>query len=544
MRLSSAVFLTALLAPSAALACGGLFCSGLQPVPVEQTGERILFEVDPETETVTTTVDIQYGGAPDAFSWILPIAVNDDMPVPDLAVTPPDVLRILELATPPTIIPPQTKCSTPRPPGLFGVARGAGGGDLATQAPNDGGVDVTDLPTVGPFDNELIQSGSAQALIDWLNDNDYLVTPAMEPAIADYVGEGLAFLGVKLVPGSDVSEIQPLSVTWPGTEPMIPLRLTSISAEPEMGVLVFVLGASNYEAITWQSMELDIDRLQSNPVSGQNNYHALLSLQLDEVGGQGFITEMSADTTTIGNLTNNIGSFAAGSGTQEDFDASQAALAEMLQRNDFLTRFHGRAHPEEMTMDPVFGPSADALVSGTLDLSDRPRVEACGNAAATDLVPCGSGYCGAGGRCATTDAGIEGCVCDAGFVAREVRVAPVPGQPEAPTIVCQDDTWDFLAADLGADAPDPCAFANCGEFGECVAVNGFATCSCDDGFAAVPNAGSPVCSAVVKEYDAAQIGDWAGCNGCSASPESPAGLLALLLGALSLVAVRRPSRSR
>jgi len=541
MRTVLCTILITLLTPAAALACGGLFCNGALPIPVEQSGERILFEVDPEAGTVTTTVDIQYGGEPDAFSWILPIPVSDAMPVPDLAITPPDMLRILELATVPTIIQPQTKC-TGQGPGLFN-ARGAGGVASEDAAfgddDDDGEVDVTDLPTVGPFDNELIQAGDAQALIDWLNDNDYLVTAAMEPAIADYVSEGLAFLGVKLVAGADVAEIAPLSVTWPGTDPMIPLRLTSIAAEPEMGILVFVAGDSNYEATNWMSMELDIDRLQANPLSGQNNYHSLLSLQLDEVGGQGFVTEMSANATAISNLTTNISQFAAGSGTIEDFDASQEALNDLLGRRDFVTRFHGRAHPEEMTGDPVFGPSADALVSGTLDLSERPRVEACGPNADFDLVPCGSTYCGAGGICATTDAGIEGCGCDEGFVAREVMLAPVPGQAEGPSIVCQDDTMDFLSA-LGGDGPDPCAFANCGEFGQCVSVNGFATCSCDDGYAAVPNAGSPVCSAIVKEYGTAQIGTWGACDGgCSTANEEPVAFLALLLGVLGLAVRRR-----
>ncbi len=98
---------------------------------------------------------------------------------------------------------------------------------------------------------------------------------------------------------------------------------------------------------------------------------------------------------------------------------------------------------------------------------------------------------------------------------------------------------DFLSA-LGDDGPDPCAFANCGEFGECVAVNGFATCSCDDGYAAVPNAGSPVCSTIVKVYSPAQIGSWGACDGgCSAANEEPVAFLALLLGVLGLAVRRR-----
>lgn len=541
MRTALCTVLISLLTPGLALACGGLFCDGGTPIPVEQSGERILFEVDPENLTVTTTVDIQYGGEPQAFSWLLPIPVSDAMPVPDLAITPPDLLRILEIATVPTIIPPQTKC-TGQAPNVFGGARGASAPEdaAAFDDDDDDGVDVTDLPTVGPYDNELIQAGDAQALIDWLNTNGYLVTPSMEPFIADYVSDGLAFLGVKLVAGADTAEIAPLSVTWPGTAPMIPLRLTSIAAEPEMGILVFILGDSNYEASNWTSMEIDIDRLQSNPLSGQDNYHSLLSLELDEVGGQGFVTEMSADSTAISGLTSGISQFAAGSGTQEEFDASQQALTEMLGRRDFLTRFHGRAHPEEMVSDPMFGPSAAPLVSGVFDLSERPKIEACGANAAFDLVPCGSTYCGAGGFCATTDAGIEGCGCEPGFVAREVNIAPVPGQAEVPSIVCQDDAWDFLAADLGADAPDPCAFANCGQFGECAAVNGFATCACDEGYAAVPNAGSPVCSAIIKAYTPDQIGTWGACDGgCNAADEEPTALLALLLGVMGLAVRRR-----
>jgi len=102
--------------PLPALACGGLFCSAARPIPVEQSGERVLFEVDPVAGTVTTTVDIQYSGDPQAFSWLLPIPTSDAMPVPELAVAPQNLLRDLELATRPTITPPPTRCTRPPPP--------------------------------------------------------------------------------------------------------------------------------------------------------------------------------------------------------------------------------------------------------------------------------------------------------------------------------------------------------------------------------------------------------------------------------------------
>ena len=511
-RTTLSVAAAALLLPTAALACGGLFCDSVAPAPVEQTGERILFEIDPINETVTTTVDIQYGGDPGAFAWILPIPTSDAMEVPDLAIAPESLLRDLELATQPSIVPPPTRCTASPQPPFVNFAAGDDDDDSAFD--EDGGVDVTDLPNVGPYDNELIQSNDVDALTTWLSDNGYLVTPAMEPALADYVAGGLAFLGVKLLPDAAVSEIAPLSITWPGTEPMIPLRLTSISAEPEMGLLVFVAADEAYESSNWTTMELDKGALKWNPVRNQTNYQGLLSYQLDQVGGQGFVTERAQASDAL---------FATG--------ASSVELNALFQRTQVITRLHGRAHPEEMVSDPVFAP-VDMAFDGVFDLSNRPAVEAC-QGAQRNPVACGDTYCGVGGSCASTDAGVDGCVCGDGYVARTVRNPTRPGVAERETVVCQDRTMDFLA-ELGPSEADVCDGITCGA-GDCVAVNGFATCDCDEGYAAVPliNSAAPVCAAAKTIYAAGRIADWsapaAGCGaGCSANGPAQAGWLAII----------------
>src|ERR1700732_4189663 len=53
---------------SPAGACGGRFC---QRIPVDQTGEKILFAAD--GHDVTAHVQIQYKGEAKNFSWILPV---------------------------------------------------------------------------------------------------------------------------------------------------------------------------------------------------------------------------------------------------------------------------------------------------------------------------------------------------------------------------------------------------------------------------------------------------------------------------------------
>src|SRR5476649_2945720 len=54
--------------PAPALACGGLFCAR---IPVDQTGEKILFATD--GHTVTAHVQISYTGDARKFSWIVPV---------------------------------------------------------------------------------------------------------------------------------------------------------------------------------------------------------------------------------------------------------------------------------------------------------------------------------------------------------------------------------------------------------------------------------------------------------------------------------------
>ncbi|MCO4768600.1 MAG: DUF2330 domain-containing protein [Deltaproteobacteria bacterium] len=503
--------------PDQAEACGGFFC---QITPVEQNAERILFEIDP-AGTITTTVEISYAGAPEGFSWVVPVTDT-----PDLLTVPPSTLRLLDGGTVPTIIAPPTKCSGAG--GGGGVFRSAGVNAESDDSSTDGGVNVEDLPQVGPFDPEVVSSEDPEALIEWLNTNGYLITEPMEPFIADYVASGMKFLAMKLTPGAATADITPISMTTPGTSAMIPISLTAVAAEPEMGVMAFVVGEGRYESDNFGNMVVDVADVQADPRNGANNYYPLLSWLIDEAGGRAFVTEY-ADTAAVTqqNLDNFFGFFA------DDDAEARAHLQEVLSNNAYVTRMYTRISGWEMAFDPSFARAdSDATVSRTLDLSDRPAVEVCGPQNASEPEPCGQTYCGVGSMCATTDAGIDGCVCAEGSNARVIREPASVGGFLRETVVCQQTRLEFLEDVLGTpDGPaDPCDASMCGEFGTCEAVNGFATCSCNDGFAAVPDgAGGAVCSQVVDTFEPNQL-LWAstGCGGCSAAP-SPGGAGAALL---------------
>src|SRR5262245_46149816 len=88
--LLSAAALVAL-APDEAAACGGLFCSSA--APVVQNRERIVF-VDHRDGTMSMLVEIQYVGAAQRFSWVLPVAGT-----PTLGVGSTPVLNVLDVQT-------------------------------------------------------------------------------------------------------------------------------------------------------------------------------------------------------------------------------------------------------------------------------------------------------------------------------------------------------------------------------------------------------------------------------------------------------------
>ena len=476
IALGSLAAAAAVFSPSPAHACGGLFCSNS---PVDQNAERILFEVH-ETNHVTATVEISYAGDPGAFSWIVPVPETPS----EMDVAPASALRLLDQATAPIIIPPPTTCNSASNR-VFDSGT-APAPEAAADAGGGGGVVVEDLPAVGPYDPEVVSSDDPQALIDWLEDNDYLITDEMKPFIAEYSADGFKFLGVKLLPDAGVSDISPLRFTCPSPDgtPLIPLKLTAVASEPEMGILVWVAGQERFAPVNYRQVKVDSDQVQFDPRLGQSNYYALASWLIDEEGGKAFITEYAGPTNDdLKNAVNGVFLNTA------DFEESRTWLQEKLDAFPYITRMYSRMSGWEMDDDPVFQANAGSDVSNVHDLSDRPPVEVCGDID-VEGVPCGNTYCGIGSRCAVTSDGEEGCVCESGSFARAITVPRGRGLPLGGSVTCQDASLDLLQSVVG-QISDPCAGFGCGEGGQCVPLNGFATCECDEGFVAVQDFNQP-----------------------------------------------------
>ena len=217
---------------SMASACGGFFC---QNDPVDQTGERIVFTVN-DDNTVTSLIEIQYQGEAADFSWILPLpeAISaEDLAVPDDGQAVFDELHALTDVQ--FIAPELPDCARDELDFMATV-------DTASDAVEESGVEVFASGEVGPFGFDVIGSQDPNALIDWLRDTNYTVTPDMEPLINVYVEEQAAFIAMRLLDGETSDSIQPIEITYPGSEPVIPLRLTAVAAQANLPIWVWVFG--------------------------------------------------------------------------------------------------------------------------------------------------------------------------------------------------------------------------------------------------------------------------------------------------------------
>jgi hypothetical protein len=298
-----AVLLAApLVMTSHALACGGFFCSSTQPV--NQAAERIIFSNNGDG-TVTAVIQILYQGPSQNFSWLLPISTvpkSDE----DIGVASDVAFQRLQAATNPlytltTRIEGECRDSLSR---RRGVAQGATPGAPSSPSVDEGGPGVTVEASgvVGSFEWTVISldaslSDPAAAATAWLEQNSFDVSPTAQRLIGPYLKEGLFLLALKLTKGSDTGSIRPIVLTYDAKLPMIPIKLTAVAANDDMGVMTWVLGEQRAVPRNYLSLELNEARIDW--LTSASNYNDVVTEAADEAGGRGFVTEYAGRTSAL-----------------------------------------------------------------------------------------------------------------------------------------------------------------------------------------------------------------------------------------------------
>jgi hypothetical protein len=289
-----------------ASACGGFFCSSTQPV--NQAAERIVFAENGDG-TVTAVIQILYQGPSQNFSWVLPISsVPDEDGIgigSDIAFT-----RLQALTNPQYSLTTRVEGQCRTPPPLSGApssGRGSSASTGGTSSVAPGGtatppVTVQASGEVGAFEWTVISldpslSDPADVAVTWLEDNGYDVSPGSPELLGPYLADGMYLLALKLTKGANTGSIRPIRITYEGDKPVIPIKLTAVAANDDMGVMVWLLGEERGVPFNYYSLELN--EAYINWFSAGTNYGSVVTQAADEAGGQGFVTEFAGSSQAM-----------------------------------------------------------------------------------------------------------------------------------------------------------------------------------------------------------------------------------------------------
>ncbi len=284
-----------------------MFCDQApMPMPVDQTGENILFALDAAENTVEVHIQIQYMGDAEKFSWIIPVTA-----VPEFSVGSEQLFTNLLDATVPTYsLSTVFDCAENDGGGLglgcaaaaFDASAGESGGgfDTGNSQGEEPPVKVITREVVGPYFVEVLQSDDANELYTWLTDNGYAQDEDAPPIVQEYLDENHYFAAVKLVNGADTDEIQPLVMKYEGDEPCVPLRLTRIAAIDDMPIRVFFLGGQRAAPTNYRHVLVNPARIDW--VNNADNYNEVITMAVDGEGtteGRAFVTEYAGPSSLV-----------------------------------------------------------------------------------------------------------------------------------------------------------------------------------------------------------------------------------------------------
>jgi MYXO-CTERM domain-containing protein len=340
-----------------ARACGGTFCDngGARAMPVDQTGENILFVMGPGQ--VEAHIQIQYRGDAPRFSWIVPVQALPDIQVGSEALFD----RLLGATVP--VFGYQTQFDScgdkggPLAPSVQGTM-GTGGGTLGATVVD--GTQVVLQKTVGAFDVTVLQGGTAAEVLTWLDSNGYQTPPNAEKLLASYVEHRYLFVAVKLTGGAGIDEIHPLVLKYAGSAPCVPIKLTAVAAVENMGVRTFFLGTkrvvpTNYKHVVPNPVRLDW-------VNAGSNYNDLVGRAADSpvADGHAFVTEYAGPTAVVG-----AGSLGSSSWNPAPFYTAKAVdVIDLLQKQGLVqcnSSFCNYTHPLLLPLLREFLPAPATL---------------------------------------------------------------------------------------------------------------------------------------------------------------------------------------
>jgi len=115
---------------------------------------------------------------------------------------------------------------------------------------------------------------------------------------------------------------------------MIPIKLTAVAAEENMGVLVWVLSDDRAVPINYRSLQLNEALI--NWFNASSTYNDVINVAANEAGGQGFVTEFAGQSSTFSDVIRT--PFDDNCAVSFSAEPSESEIADTLQNLFFNCR--------------------------------------------------------------------------------------------------------------------------------------------------------------------------------------------------------------
>jgi hypothetical protein len=276
-------------------ACG-CFAPPDPSVPIVQAGERILFSV--ENGVVNAHIQIQYAGEAKDFGWLLPLPS-----VPTLKLGTEELFSQLISATQPRYLVKTITTGSCSGGGLGGgLAFAASVSDNSFQEFGGSGAPppspLVIQSSIGPYDYAVLKADRKDEMLRWLTDNRYFIPVGTDDVVGPYIRPGAFFLALKLKSGQAAGDIQPVVLEYPSDLPMIPIILTSVAAQPNMGIQVWMLGAGR--AIPRNYNHVIVNDSQIDWLANGKNYNDVIIRAVGEAPEKhAFVTEYAGTSDVM-----------------------------------------------------------------------------------------------------------------------------------------------------------------------------------------------------------------------------------------------------
>ena len=288
--------------PDAARACGGTFCDGVipGPMPVDQTGENVIFVIGDTESEVHIQISIDPETNAENFGWLIPLTA-----VPEFSVGSQPLFDQIRAASVPqydiTTTFEQCGGATTSDGGFtdsgFPATSDASGGESGGGTGE--GPTVLLEEAVGAFQVAVLTDTEVGPIKTWLEDNGYLWDANAEPILMQYLAEGNVIAALKLRRTASINDVHPITLRYPSSETCFPLRLTRIAAVEDMDIRVFVL-AENRAAPTNYKHVL-VNPLKIDWLNRATNYKDVITQAVDAfmADGRAFVTEFAGASNVV-----------------------------------------------------------------------------------------------------------------------------------------------------------------------------------------------------------------------------------------------------